>query len=84
MVDTCALAHEDCLKVIENAKRVTFILSTLEEMDKKDKQILRMEIIHNGDTITYHKNDMTPVVPGDLIYFYNKCKGVTTKKTFRI
>lgn len=53
-------------------------------MDKKDKQILRMEIIHNGDTITYHKNDMTPVVPGDLIYFYNKCKGVTTKKTFRI
>lgn len=210
LVDTCALAFEDCLEVIENAKRVTFIFSTLEEMDKKNKQNLknvlqnsgisptdsqlsylsyyirkytseilsnpdkfmlsrfsgypgtsytdnkllqylsilpvqirptlltadknlaakaksmdlncickisfcsttkalvkdfgsgvkiykiadtlyasyagnfRMEIIHNGNTIIYHKNDMTPVVPGDLIYFYDKCKGVITKKTFKV
>ncbi len=210
LVDTCALAYEDCLEVIENAKRVTFIFSTLEEMDKKDQQSLnkilrksgivptdsqlkflaynirkytseilsnsdkfmlsrfsgypgtsypdnkllqylsilpvqirptlltsdknltakaksmdlnyigkisfcsatqvlvkdfglgvriykigntlyanyagtiQMEIVHNGDTIIYHRNDMTPVVPGDLIYFYDKCKGAITKRTFRV
>ncbi|MCI8700260.1 MAG: hypothetical protein HFJ47_02835 [Clostridia bacterium] len=40
----------------------------------------KMEIIHNGNTIIYHRNDMTPVVPGDLIYFYDKCKGAITKR----
>lgn len=35
LVDTCALAYKECLDLIEDAKQVTFIYSTLEEMDKK-------------------------------------------------
>lgn len=37
LVDTCALTSKQGRNVIENAKQVTFIFSTLEEMDKKKK-----------------------------------------------
>ncbi len=37
LVDTCALTSEQGRNVIDNAKQVTFIFATLEEMDKKKK-----------------------------------------------
>ncbi len=209
LVDTCALAFSDCLEIIEKAKLVTFIFSTLEEMDKKgqhltkilkhsgisprqsqlnflaynireytrkilsnpdkfmlsnfsgypdtnytdnallqylsilpyqirptlltaDKNLLlkanamnldyigkrfvsiynsivvkdfklglkiyenentlyvyysgnfQMEILHDKKTIRYHKDDLIPVVPGDLIYLYCKNKNSIDKKTFTV
>lgn len=38
IVDTCALTSQQGRAVIDNAKQVTFIFSTLEEMDKKKKE----------------------------------------------
>ena len=35
LVDTCALAHSETINLIEEAKHVTFIYSTIEELDKK-------------------------------------------------
>ncbi len=37
LVDTCALTSEQGRNIIDNAKQVTFIFATLEEMDKKKK-----------------------------------------------
>lgn len=38
LVDTCALSEIETLKIIEYAEQVTFIFSTLVEMDKKHKE----------------------------------------------
>lgn len=37
LVDTCALAHSETTNLIEEAKHVTFIYSTIEEIDKQKK-----------------------------------------------
>ena len=42
LVDTCALASQECLDIIEKADSVTFIYSTLTEMDKKEKEISKL------------------------------------------
>lgn len=38
LVDTCSFAFKECIQIIEQSKQVTFIFSTLEEMDKKQYQ----------------------------------------------
>lgn len=38
LVDTCALGNEETVELIEQAKHVTFIYSTIQEMDKQKKQ----------------------------------------------
>lgn len=42
LVDTCALGSHECLDIIERADSVTFIYSTLTEMDKKEKEISKL------------------------------------------
>ncbi len=43
LVDTCALNPGKCIDIIEKAKHVTFIFSSLEEMDRKQKEIRKMK-----------------------------------------
>ena len=38
LIDTCALAYLKFTNLVEDAKHVTFIYSTIEEMDKKNKK----------------------------------------------
>lgn len=38
LVDTCALGYKEGIDIIEDAKQVTFIFSTLEEMDRTVKK----------------------------------------------
>lgn len=53
LVDTCALGSANCRQIIGTAKHVTFIFSTLEEMDKKKREFYNKkkkgEIKENDD-----------------------------------
>lgn len=56
LVDTCALAYSGCVNVIQNAKQVTFIFSTLKEMDKKQYEDLLQR--KTGDVNLSQLNDL--------------------------
>lgn len=53
LVDTCALGSANCRKIIGTAEHVTFIFSTLEEMDRKKREFYNKkkkgEIKENDD-----------------------------------
>lgn len=44
LIDTCILEHEEIIQLIEQAKNVTFIYSTIDEMDKVNKKSQNIEL----------------------------------------
>ena len=41
LIDTCALAYFEFTNLVEKAKHVTFIYSTIEEMDNNKRKIVQ-------------------------------------------